>query len=53
MIADGTYESFITEYTLNNYIGNVQQQLWFTGVSSFYKNKTDLTKRAKEVVYKE
>ena len=50
MIADGTYESFITEYTLNNYIGNVQQQLWFTGVSSFYKNKTDLTKRAKEVV---
>jgi len=48
-IGDGSFEQFIAEMALNNYIHNVEQQVWFNGVSAQYKNNVDTNKRAKQM----
>lgn len=48
-IGNGSFEDFISEMALNNYIHNVEQQVWFNGVSAQYKNNVDTNKRAKQM----
>lgn len=48
-IGDGTFDQFVAEMALNNYIHNVEQQVWFNGVSAEYKNNVDTNKRAKQM----
>lgn len=48
-IGDGSFQDFITEYVLNQYISNVEQFNFFNGVIAEYKDKVDTNKRAKQM----
>lgn len=48
-IGDGSFNHLIVEYTLNQYIANVEQFNLFNGVIAEYKDKVDTNKRAKQM----
>lgn len=45
----GSFEDFIAEYFINQYINNVEQYNFFNGLISEYKSKIDTNKRAKQM----
>lgn len=45
----GSFETMVTEFTLNNYIANVEQGNLFFGTTALYKNTDDANKRAPQV----
>ena len=46
-IGNGSFESFISEFALNVYLGNAQQQMWFNGVTAQFKKIGEVGKRGK------
>ena len=45
----GKFSYFVTEYTINHYIANVETQNFFSGVTSEYKSGEDTNKRMKGI----
>lgn len=45
----GSFNTMIMEYTLNNYIMNVEQGNLFFGTTALYKNSDDANKRAPQI----